>query len=501
MREQRNEFKYSEKEARMARMNHVYLIISGILWFLCIVYLGMRLAQSSMSKILAVIELLVIVGFGIFNFVILKKSESGNLNKFRFSVAVEFAVILTGLGFTTDAKFVFYALLAVLTAMIPYNDIKTLKSFSVLYFIIYAAIVAFRIATKVPVLTSIDDLWQIVCVPAVIFCIYRVGLINQLFNDDTIGLSNLQGDKQKEILKSVMNTSSVVDDKASESARMIEGLVAQTEDVSKSMHEISQTNESIVTSIGQQNTMTQMIQEAITETSQKSRKMVDVATESNNHIRNNMTIMNELKERSVHIAETNNEVEVSMKRLQNKTKEVQEITGIILGISSQTNLLALNASIESARAGEAGRGFAVVADEIRQLAEQTKQSTEQITSIVDELNVNADEVMKSVESSLEATESQNQRIVEASDSFEVLNANMGVLISDINTLDQKIGELSESNATIVNNIEQLSAATQEVAATTNQVQDITETNLEFAEQVKGAIKEIVDTTTEMKSSF
>ena len=75
-----------------------------------------------------------------------------------------------------------------------------------------------------------------------------------------------------------------------------------------------------------------------------------------------------------------------MEKLSDKTKNVRNITDLILGISGQTNLLALNASIEAARAGEAGKGFAVVADEIRQLADQTKDATENITAIVDELN-------------------------------------------------------------------------------------------------------------------
>lgn len=82
-----------------------------------------------------------------------------------------------------------------------------------------------------------------------------------------------------------------------------------------------------------------------------------------------------------------------------------------MAISGQTNLLALNASIESARAGEAGRGFAVVAQQIRQLAEQTKNFTEEITQITNELNANANMVVDTISDSIEATDQQSEKFL------------------------------------------------------------------------------------------
>ena len=338
----------------------------------------------------------------------------------------------------------------------------------------------------------------ILCVILGLYVDWRLCDLTRRFNEDALGSVEVQTQKVQEMFDGIVEISAVVQDEAQKSTDKVGQLFEATQNVTTSMHEIVDSANMTASSIEEQNQMTQNIQNAIAHTSERSKKMVGIAMDSNASIQTNMKVMEELQIQSKQIAETNAEVSDSMIRLQEKTKEVEEIAAMILGISSQTNLLALNASIESARAGEAGRGFAVVADQIRQLAEQTKKSTEEITRIINELNQNANEVVASVEKSVSATEDQNKKIATASEAFGKLNEDITVLIDDINEMDREILDLSDSNNTIVDNISHLSAATEEVTANAEQVLTMSEQSLAYAEGVKTSIEIIEDSTEQMK---
>lgn len=488
-------FRYNDKSERYHVMNRLFHIAA--LAVLCdyLAYLWLNSTAGKMAWATCIGNTAAIIFFVLLNTVLFFQNRAGT--KLKTAISIEFGFLFLTMALQTDAEFINIVLLGVLAVQIPYYDAKNYIRTGIAYMLLYVLEIVVRSAKHTIVLDT-----EYVCTTyvmlGVFYVLLRAGKISKSFSDHALGAVTDQNGRQQEMMSGMLSISETVKQESDKSTGMMEELVESTKVVAHSMQEISTATGVTAENISEQSIMTQNIQESIGETLEKSGQMVNIARESNVSIQDNMHVMEELKEQSTQIAATNEQVTDAMGRLQDKTREAEEIADMILSISSQTNLLALNASIESARAGEAGRGFAVVADQIRQLAEQTKSSTENITRIIEELNQNANQVVHSVEKSVDAAANQNKMIHTAADSFEKLDQNMEELIVDIQEIDQRINHLSDANNRIVESISQLSATTEEVTASAEQANVLSEKNLRYVEQTKDAIILIQTTTQELE---
>lgn len=314
--------------------------------------------------------------------------------------------------------------------------------------------------------------------------IIMVGWVLVRFNHDAVHSVKDREKLQKLILDDVLNISMSVNEEANEVNKELTELENSSKFVSNAMDEILESTKMTAISIEEQTLMTQNIQETIQKTANVSKEMLDATEKSKAVVTNSLDVVKDMKAQVDIIGNTNESVTDSMERLQSKTKEVREIASLIFGISNQTNLLALNASIESARAGEAGRGFAVVAEQIRLLAEQTRKSTEEIAVLIGELEDNAVDSVNKVNESLEATTIQNDLVVKASESFEIIDKHVSVLTDHVSIMDEMISDLKTANDKIVDNISQLSATSEEVNASAEESANTIHKNDESTKTVK-----------------
>ncbi len=188
-------------------------------------------------------------------------------------------------------------------------------------------------------------------------------------------------------------------------------------------------------------------------------------------------------------AASNATVEVS-DRLSQKVEEVQSFIGAILSISGQTNLLALNASIEAARAGEAGKGFAVVAEEIRQLSEQTKEASNSITNIINELIQDTKSVNESVDSAVASINRQTELIEATREKFVAVNDEVQNMAQNVRDSEAIIDSIIDSTNAISDDISQLSATSEEVAASSVEGLRTSEATVQDMQACKDMLEEI-----------
>ncbi len=153
-------------------------------------------------------------------------------------------------------------------------------------------------------------------------------------------------------------------------------------------------------------------------------------------------------------------------------EQMQAVIGSINAISGQTNLLALNASIEAARAGEAGKGFAVVADEIRQLADETRALTSNMSEFVTNIRTASQQSAESVDTTVA--------------SLNQINENLSVIVEGNVENRKRLQDINESLTNIAATSEEISSSMNEVE---NQAMHLDEKVSEVTKDVK-ELKEV-----------
>jgi methyl-accepting chemotaxis protein len=187
------------------------------------------------------------------------------------------------------------------------------------------------------------------------------------------------------------------------------------------------------------------------------------------------------------IREQVNTISQTILMLSEKTQQIGNITTVIANLTQQSKMLALNASIEAAKAGDAGKGFAVVAAEVRDLAEQSQQSTEQVHKILRDIQLATDRAVM-------ATEQGTKGV----DQGEELVKNTGSIMEKLNRV---INESVTASQQIVAAVRQEGAGISQVAIAMNEINKVTAQFVGAAEQSKTVSSDLAEISKQLQQNI
>ncbi|WP_048600893.1 methyl-accepting chemotaxis protein [Rubeoparvulum massiliense] len=320
---------------------------------------------------------------------------------------------------------------------------------------------------------------------------------------DEIGQLSQHIDQMVSSLNTIANN---VTESADETATTTKQLTHISHEVAESSRQVATTIEEIAKGAEEQAQLSQQTDDRVAEmvemtveVQQKTSAVSEEAEATRQIISESEQAISSLVLSIQNIAQSTLQSASMVKELQEHTAEISTIVEASNEIAKRTNLLALNAAIEANRAGEYGKGFLVVAHEIRQLAEQSGESSKQIAHIVQSVGQAIDSVVKQMEDNIQTATIENEQALEKSAALQGVRTAMDKVITSVsqiesivekqNRMSEEIAETSRKSSTVATEI---SAGAEEVAASSEEASAM-------MQEVAGNIQELVHQAEHLKA--
>lgn len=300
----------------------------------------------------------------------------------------------------------------------------------------------------------------------------------QIHSKDEMGLLakdfNRMIDNISGMLINVEKSSKIVLETASNLTAMTEETTASVSEVSRAIDEISHGAVEQASSTHEAASGMEELAGGLDQISNSAAEIDSISESTKNLSGKGLEIVEVLLGKSKENVSVSRKVSELIDDMNLSAREINKISDSINQITAQTNLLSLNASIEAARAGEAGRGFAIVADEIRKLAEQSKNSTEEIKKIVEVIQGKSNTAVTTMEEAWIIVAAQNKAVEETNEIFSEINNSINGLRDMIHTVKEQIVNINIQKEEVISQVESVSSISEETASSSEEVSASTE---------------------------
>ncbi|MBZ0313877.1 methyl-accepting chemotaxis protein [Clostridium butyricum] len=288
--------------------------------------------------------------------------------------------------------------------------------------------------------------------------------IQELAENLNTALDSISG-----LLKEIDSTSEEMYDSASGIASMSEETHAAVSEVANAINEVSNGSTDQATAISNVTNTVDGLSNRIDDVDKNINNILNLSEATDKLSDDGLKVLNLLIEKSVVTKQNTQESSSNVKEMTDSIKNINQISDVISGITEQTNLLALNASIEAARAGELGKGFAVVAEEIRKLAEESKDSTDKIKSIIKEVNQKSIRFVDSMEETVNILNEQDESINNTKNIFIEIAESIEPLVEAIRYISNLTDKMNNDKENVKKEIDNISVISQDVASVSEEV--------------------------------